>query len=684
LKYCGEKIAQGAKWLLWDCWHKTENQTASNIHAVSQSDQNEVNTYNKDKRGWFRKKFDMILDFLKELTYVGFYERESKCLDCEHKGQLMCEIGGRIASDVVGFTFTMGAGYGVLKTAVTKFGPKVADILAAASKVLPKVNRGTKVMEVVSKVSKPVKWLGKMAVRTTKPLSKAVIETWTKLKGSKAYSAIMNVKNSKWVNGIKISGEKISGTLPAKIVIKTGRGLKNSFNAMMELDQKIFAKGASSSASLFNEAGIGMSKYQIAKMYTDLAGTAKTAKGATLVDKNGNQVMRVSTSEISAEQAAQLKRAGISLSETTSEGQTILRMPKKTLSELKEGKFSTRLDPILGIPMSHDGKVVVKLGSEVSERTVKDLTEAEVRKLREDGALFTTRDHPNALKPIDPNNLRKEGIRVGSDGNIVVKNLETGEIQVLEASTVKAEDIKLWQKKGYPITQTSDPEWMRPVNQVGIPEGDAISHTSSAKMNELRNNGHAADASDLAMKEVQQLNVVKESGEISDFSRTAKKELIASKKINPRQLDGIESSTAVETRFNSSNGSIEFVNHHGETRGLKLKQGGEYSIETYQDGKMAVVQDLRTGKTEIHDLSRKNTKVASFDSKESKSLNEAMAKTVNGEPADKAALKDVKTNLEMGHEKHQWIDENGESRIEIKTDPSCNPAHVEIHSESAR
>ncbi len=688
LKWCGEKVAQGAKWLFWDAWHKTEDKTATNIHAVSQADQKEVKDYEKDKEGWLKHKFNQVLDFIKELTYVGLFERESKCMNCAQKGQLMCEIGGRVASDVVGFTFTMGVGYGALKTAATKLGPKLAEVIAAASKTLPKVKlagKSTALTKAMNVVQTKAKWVGKAVVKTTKPISKTVIKSWNTFKSGKVYAAIMKPKYSKVIDGIKLTGEAVSKSIPGKVVISTARGAKDAFGKYLAFDNRIMGAGAVTGANLLSSAGIGMSEFQIARMSAKLTEVAGASKAGITFDKKGNQVMRVPTTTLSSEQIAQFNRAGVSLTEVSSDGETILRMSRKTFRDLKDGKFATRYSEELGVPISKDGTVVIKQGSQVTEKAVKSLTLDEVSKLRDQGAVFTTKEHPQAFKVLDPNHLQSTGIKVGEEGEIVVKNLETGTIQLLDASKVKPEEVKEWQKKGFPITNKMDSEWERPVSKLGVPEGDAINHTAAAKLQELRNSGKGEEASKIAMNDVEELHVIKPSEDIFGASQAAKDKLESLKKIQSKHLEGIEGSTAVETKYNPEKGLLEFETPDGVAQSISMKKSGNYVVESYQNGKMAIVKDIESGKIEIHDFTKpRSSKVTTLTKNDSKLMDEAMGKTINGKPANIAALDEVKTNLELNHEnKFRIIEENGEKKIQLESAPECSPKTIEIGSGKA-
>ena len=686
LKWCANKVKQGVKWLFWDAWVKTENKTSTNAHAVSQANKKEVESYEKDKRGWLRRKFDTILGFLKELVYVGLFERESKCMNCAQKGQLMCEIGGRVASDLVGFAFTMGAGYAAVKTAVTKFGPKVADLIAKTAKILPKAgSRGSKILKTVGNtVKKPVKWAGKTAVKATKAISRTVVKGWKGFKSTKAYQLIMKPEYSRALDGVKTLATKAANTVPGKVIIAPVRGVGKVFKGYFELDNIMFRQGAMASANTFRTAGIGMSKTEIARMYLDLGGKSKVAEGATRVDKNGNQVFRVPASEIPAEQMAQFKRAGVRLDELSSEGDLIIRVPTKTFEDLKSGKYATKTNS-LGIPIGSDGTVVIKQGATVVERKVESIGAEEFAKLRDDGAVFTTKEHPRAQIPLDPNGLSAKGVKVGNEGEIVVKNTETGTIEVLDASQVTAEEVALWKKKGYPVTNLKDPEWNRPVSKAGIPEGDELNHTAAARMQELRNSGRGEEATKIALQEVETLKVLKETGEISGSSITARNQLSKGGRVKPSHLEGIHESRAIETNYVPEKNVIRFETQAGEIRELPVRKNANVVVETYQDGKMAVVRDLEKGTVELHDMTRKKTKVGEFGKTDQPLLDEAMGKTVKGKKAQDAALEEVKTRLDLNQQnQYRVVDQNGTRQIEIDAGPECRPQQIIIGSDAGR
>lgn len=686
LKWCANKVKQGAKWLFWDAWVKTENKTSSSAHAVSQSQKKEVEAFEKDKKGWLRKTFDTVLNFLKDLVYIGFFEQESKCMNCAQKGQLMCEIGGRVASDVVGFTFTMGAGYAAMKTAVAKLGPKVADLLAKTAKVLPKAGtRGTRVLKAAGEtIKKPVKWAGKAAIKSTRTISKAVVNGWRKMKTSKIYRAIMTPDYSRALDGIKLAGKKVGESIPGKVVISTGRGVKTAVKKYFEFDDRVFQKGFLGSANAFRTAGIGMSKTEISRIYLTLAEKGRPAAGAARVDRNGNQVLRLSPQDLSNEQIAQMTRAGIRLDEVAENGEVILRIPTKTFDELKAGTYATRTNA-LGIPVGTDGSVLIKQGDRVIERKAESITPAEFAALRGNNAVFTTKEHPRAWTPLDPNRLSEKGIKVGTEGEIVLKNTDTGAIEVLDASTVTADDVANWKKKGYPMTHLGDPEWNRPVSKAGVLEGDQLNHTASARMHQLRNSGKGEEATRIALDEVESLQVLKETGEISGASVAARDRLIAQGKVKAKHLEGIQESIALETTYLPEKNKIRFENPQGGTHEISVRKGAPVTLELFQEGKMAIVRDLERGTTELHDLTRKKTKIADFTEKDLPVLNEAMAKTVRGKPAPQAALDEVKTRLDLQkNTNYRVIETQGEQKIEIPTGPECRPSSIQIGSDAAK
>jgi hypothetical protein len=685
LKWVGKKL------LFWDYWHKVENKTSENGNAAGQASDKELLKWNGDKPGWFQDKINSVLNFLKEITYVGLFERESKCMNCKEKGQLMCEIGGRVISDVVGFSFTLGAGYGAIKTAVTKLGPKLAGVIEkisiAAAKEGSMASRVNKVVNPL--LVKPAKWIGNLAVKAGRSITKGVLNKWKYFKNSKVYAAVMKPRSSSFMGKVRLGAEKVANSVPGKIVIAPFRGIKKAFNAYIEFDSKIFAKGAATSANALNGLGVGMSKYQIAKMYSELSSFSLSGKRG-MIDKNGNQVLRIPPGKMTTEEMAQFNRAGVSLTEVSSDGESIIRIKPKTFEKMKKGEFATQYDP-RGLPIGQDGKTIVKLDNQIISKKTSEYTADEINKLRDQGAFFTTTDHPNALKVLDPNNLSSKGIKVGTEGEIVVKNAEDGSVKVLDASKVSEKEIEAMKKKGVEFTNKSDPYWERPLTKTG-PEGSAINQTASAQVQELRDAGKIEEANQLALNEVKQLNVMKETGDISNSSMTAQNALTKQKRLNPSHLEGMESSKAVEYSFDSNKKLLRIEGEDGFTREIPVKKNGNFKVEVYQDGKKAIVTDLDKGTHEIHDFTfnppkkgdenvLRSRNVAVFDKKDQKLLNEAMAKTVNGKPAAAAAIDEVETNLKLSGENGHKVttDANGEKHIEIDTGPGCKPGSVTIN-----
>jgi hypothetical protein len=335
--------------------------------------------------------------------------------------------------------------------------------------------------------------------------------------------------------------------------------------------------------------------------------------------------------------------------------------------------------------MASDGTVVIKQGSSVIERKASEITPDEFAKLKGEGAVFTTKEHPRADIPLDPNGIEAKGVKVGTEGEIVVKNTESGAIEVLDASKVTPDEVAEWKKKGYPITNLKDPEWNRPVSKAGVSEGSELNFTASAKMQELRNSGRGEEATKIALQEVESLKILKETGDISGSSLAAREKLASGGRVKSAQLEGIHESKALETSYIPETGILRFETSPGVFRELPVKKNANLTVETYQNGKMALVRDLEKGTLELHDLSKKKTRITEFGKTESGLLDEAMGKTVKGKPAEVAAMEEVKTRLDL-NQNHQYrvVEENGTRQIEIDAGPECRPNQIQIGSDAGR
>jgi|GEM_PF-3030642 len=258
VKWVGKKVkSAGKRFLVWAGFMKAENKTADNIHAVSQQTRQQVADYQKNKGSWFTRTAKNVVNFLwdtvKEILYIGKYQRDSQCMTCSEKGQLLCEIGGRIVSDVVGFTFTLGVGYGAVKTAAVKLLPEVTEALAKLSSAAEKgsiaAKAAVKTEEGLSTVSKAAKTglrvAGDAVVATGKAISRTATRSWKLVQESKAYRAILKSEVSETtIKALQAGGKKAAKSIPGKIVIKVGRGVRNGFDRYAEFDNEIFGKGA--------------------------------------------------------------------------------------------------------------------------------------------------------------------------------------------------------------------------------------------------------------------------------------------------------------------------------------------------------------------------------------------------------------------------------------------------------
>jgi len=246
-KWVGKKIkSAGKRFLVWAGFMKAESKTADNIHAVSQQTQQQVADYQKNKGSWFTRTAKNVVNFLwdtvKEILYIGKYQRDSQCMTCSEKGQLLCEIGGRIVSDVVGFTFTLGVGYGAVKTAAAKLLPEVTEALAKLSVT---AEEGSIAAKAAKATKTGLRVAGDAVVATGKAISRTATRSWKLLQESKAYRAILKSEVSETtIKALKAGGKRASESIPGKIVIKVGRGVRNGFDRYAEFDNEIFGKGA--------------------------------------------------------------------------------------------------------------------------------------------------------------------------------------------------------------------------------------------------------------------------------------------------------------------------------------------------------------------------------------------------------------------------------------------------------
>lgn len=694
VKWVAKKAYSGAKWLLWDSWHKVEDKSSEKLQAASGSDSQEVNEYNKDHRSWFKKKIDFLLDVIKTLTYQNYFAEQSKCMNCQKRGQLMCEIGGRVASDLVGFTFTLGVGAGALKTIAGKLAPKVAGVMEKFALASSKTGSiAGRVSKVVSPVLKPVKWVGGLAVRSTKAIGKAAVQGWNAFRSSSAYKVIMKAKGSRFVGGLKELGSGAANSIPGKIVLAPFRGVKKVFQGLIKLDSKIFAKGT--------EVGMraaGASEISIARAYA----RATRFKDAYMTDKAGNRVFRM-TEGATAEELAQLERAGAQVT-PSGEGELVVRMKPKNFDAYTKGKFSTPFDARTGLPVSKDGTTVIEVNGKVIEKQIAEITPKEADELRSKGAIFRTKEHPNAMTALDPNNLGSKGIKVGPEGEIVIKP-KGGEPRVVDASEMNIQEIRKLQDEGAVITNTLDAEWQRPLDKIGNPEGSAVQHTASSQMHDLRMDGKSELVNQHGLDGVNELHVMKEPGDIGGTASAAQEKIASKRGMNRAQLEGIESSNPIsyEVRDVAKNsksgrpgGKFLSYEHDGVRYEIPVKRDGQYQVEIYQDGNRAIVKDAGTGKHEIFDFTnsrvpkgeanlRIGKSAGSIPKTDAKLVDEAMGITSNGKPINQAAIDEAKTNLELSGEKgyKEVVGPNGEKQLVVETGPGCKPGSVIIGGNKA-
>lgn len=254
VKWAGNKVKDGWNGLMvWAGFKKAETKADEGILAVSKKKQEEYKAFQKDKEGWLKRSAETIWNVIKEITYQGMYERESKCMNCKEKGDLLCEIGGRIFNDVVGFSFTLGLGAGAIATITKKVAGKLTDVTAKMTTrfaaAAEKGGRMNKIRNAAWKgagvVGKKIKWVGNMPIRFLGKLGRGTMAMWKKFKSSSAFQAITNPANPNKVGKfLRWGTKKVANSIPAKIIITPVKWTGKQIGRYFRYDQRIFAKGS--------------------------------------------------------------------------------------------------------------------------------------------------------------------------------------------------------------------------------------------------------------------------------------------------------------------------------------------------------------------------------------------------------------------------------------------------------
>lgn len=225
-------------------------------HAASQEKNQDLEKFKNDEQGWLKDKmtkaFAMVESVFKEITYMGKWERESECLNCQQKNLLKCEIVGRAAFDLFGYA----AGAGLASNIAKKALPLVKGTLEASLKTIQTGAKSENVLfktgaNALLKSSEALNYTTKAGYTIVSYPAKKTLEGWDKFVQSSAFNTIREYAKS----GAATVSEEIAKnaakkgvtSLPGKVTITTAKIAKEATEktgqavaSVFELEKKVY------------------------------------------------------------------------------------------------------------------------------------------------------------------------------------------------------------------------------------------------------------------------------------------------------------------------------------------------------------------------------------------------------------------------------------------------------------
>jgi hypothetical protein len=725
LKWAGQQIKKGwNKLMAWEPFKKAETKADQGIHQVSKTQDAEYQEFEKDKEGWLKRTTNKVLDFLgsffKELTYRGMWEREAKCLNCKEKSALLCEIGGRVISDLVGFTMTAGFAYGAVKTAVGKFSSKLADITARLNTKLLKAaeanHRGAKAALATTKVAnkafqagkKGIVWIGGLPIRLVGALSEKTMRLWKGFSGSVAKSALLNPRNP---SGVVRTLQKTANVvaLPAKIILAPVKMTTKMIGRYFDFDQRILANAAKAGART-----AWASKEEALKIQQSLLPTLDKAR-VTLVPadarppvlepeivngvptgkmiiqthgdlvarlENGKRVWEVPPSYLTAERIAEFKRAKIEIPKMDANGLYRLETSNSAFKKLVRGNFATPKTRY-GIPYDKNGIVVIQVGHTNREVKASKLSLREIRDLEERGAVFTTKDHPNWDQAINPNKIDPKWYSKkieNNPGTVVAKRGD--DTFTYQARNLTPDQMKKMESEGYTFIEEGLDNQLAPTQfENGKLPGQEITSTPWYQNHQKYiKDGDTESLTAAQMAGIDELNVIVTKN-VTEAERVQKELSRNYSKANPKTFEGIHESFDIgfsEINLPGNKSHIRVYNPVQDTYRTLPATPGIKSVDLYQGGNRAIVR-THDGGSVIYDLSRgeNGVRITAINQSDSVKIHEAMGEFYRGKPMDQAALDDVVENIKSQGlkegQQYSWVkaSDGTTDSLRIKVDPKC-------------
>jgi hypothetical protein len=692
----GHLIVKGAKAVgqgianLWHSLWDTEDASSKSAHAVAQVPKKSQEDFNKDKEGWFASTIKGLMTALKEVVYIGMYNRDSKCMDCAAKGQLMCEIGGRIAADVVGFTFTMGTGAGALAAIAEKLGPKIGEIAEITGKIFAKSEKAVEAEDIAAKAGeeavKPNVWrrMGNVAVDTRNAVSDGVREKWSALKNSPRFQKMMTP--SEW----KVT-KVAKDVIPDRVVVAADY-IKKPFKAYMDWDSRVFGKGAYLGARWAGKE----------TALKALATFGHVGELNEAFEKNKDvfwkKVFTVPKDRIPSEEAvAELRRAG----KLAEQGDNyVIRVNQKDFHDLMNGtKFESPTDPLTKLQTDFAGRVSVKTpDGKFVIKNVKELKPGEAEEIVKSGGEIVPADYASAKTPLTPEKveLNKNGIKVGSDGKIRIAT-EKGWGQVVDASKLTKEQIAELAKKrdaGEIFLGTKDdPDFYASIRKtkdangktVFVKDGDEVTKTEAAKTAALQEQAKTdpALADQLVAKSTQDVSTLKVIREILDMDgpmKESRAKLVAAVgKVKATHLEGLEEAEKVGYIRNAKTDAIEFTGDDGKLRSIPSKDLRDgWKVETYAGGSKAVLRSPE-GHISLYDFDAKGAnRVATIPPQYEDLFEKSVGKLQNHQEIERSAFNRLESDLKQRNELAKI---NGEAEIKYKVTPPATGADGKLEQQ---
>ncbi len=495
---------------------------------------------------------------------------------------------------------------------------------------------------------------GKCALEISKGVLKGIYDVL-------AFPFIMVKDAGVWTYN-KIFGKSENETTEKSQVLSglTDQDIKDGEKNPEKLKQTLLQR----SAKFFNDLGkaiIGYPEYEEKSKCADCAAKADLMCGVIgntsgfLITMFGNGAIFGATEGIAERIASKLVKVSKGTGKFASiASKTILVAEKTSLAATKVGKFVSK-------PFIRFGEVVASGASKVSVSSLKWWESFKSKKLYEN--LIKFKDS-RSLKVVSNSIPGKITLSIGRG---VSNSFEKAGVFVKKIGKVASNIQETTHDFGLGLTNS---KLLR-----------------AQKINKLRSAKAAANATNEALRGVDELKVVKDASEgrtaeqWTDLKQKASNELQG---LKVKHLDDVENAVPAEFEINAGKEKSILVETSKGTRELKIAKPADVeSIHTYQDGKLAIVQH-RDGSYIIHDMDAGSHLTQVPKGKEEFVDALLGKKTKNFDDLEGMSYTQVKTNLKINGTKFtEEVDATGAKTMKIETPNGCNPKSLSFGVDKA-